>query len=113
MREAEFIAAIQKGDAEVAKTLLAAEPALSGARNANGVSARRLARYSNLKAVSEGIRECRPELDAFEAATCGEVARLRARLDREASLLNARPGDGATALHFSCFLAQPECAREL
>ena len=113
MREAELFAAIQKGDADTAKALLAAEPALAGARNANGVSALILARYSNLKGVTEAIHEARPELDVFEAATFGDVARLQALLDADPASVNARSGDGGTALHFSCFFGQPECAREL
>lgn len=113
MQEAELFSAIQKGDSETAISLLAAEPALCSARNANGVSALMLARYSNLKSVTEAIRAEHRELDVFEAATFGDVVRLRALLDADPALVNARSGDGGSALHFSCFFGQPECAREL
>lgn len=109
----ELLNAIQRREVEVAQRLIAAEPALGSARNAQGVSALMLARYMNLRPVTELILSVRPSLDLFEAAAFGDLAQLRQLLDSGKAQVNARSADGATALHFACFFAQPECAEEL
>lgn len=105
--------AISKRDAERARALLDSYPLLAGARNQSGVSALMLARYMNLRAVTDAILAHNPELDIFEAATFGQVERLRQLLAGDAALAKVRSADGGTALHFACFFAHPECAHEL
>lgn len=48
------------------------------------------------------------ELDVFEAASLGEVARLRELLDADPALAAARSGDDFTALHYAAFFDGPE-----
>ena len=112
-RKAQLLEAIQKRDAESAQRLLASDAGLGCTRNAQGVSALMLARYMNLRPVTEAILATHPGLDLFEAATFGDLARLQILLDNGKVEVNARSGDGGTALHFACFFAQPQCAREL
>jgi uncharacterized protein len=49
-------------------------------------------------------------LDVFEAATVGDVDRLRELLDADPSLAQSRSPDDGTALHFAAFFNQPEAA---
>lgn len=53
------------------------------------------------------------ELDVFEAASLGEVERLRELLDGEATLAAARSDDDFTPLHYAAFFDGPEVARFL
>lgn len=110
---AELFDAIAKRDSERATKLIDSYPLAAGARNQRGVSALMLARYSNLRPVTEALLQKNPDLDVFEAATFGRATRLRELLSGDASLATARSADGGTALHFACFFAQPECAKDL
>ncbi len=111
--DAELIAAVKAGDAARVAELVGAEPALSMARDANGVSALMLARYRSDRAVTDALLLGDPELDVYEAAALGYVDRLRERLDEDPSRATARASDGFTALHFAAFFGKPEAARIL
>src|SRR5215211_2006054 len=96
----EFIDAVKAGDAERVEELLARDAALAAARDENGVSALMLAYYYGARdSVGAIIRDRVPELDAFEAATVGDVERLRELLDADPGLATARSSDNGTALH--------------
>lgn len=104
---------IKAQDAERARTLLRDRPELAEERDENGVSALMLSFYYGL-AIGDELREARTTpLDFFEAATVGDVARLRELLDEDSSVVNARSPDDTTALHFAAFFAQPEAVRLL
>jgi uncharacterized protein len=53
------------------------------------------------------------ELDVFEAASLGDVARLRYLLHGEPAMAQARSDDDFTALHYAAFFDGPEAARLL
>jgi ankyrin len=53
------------------------------------------------------------KLDVFEAASLGEVERLRELLDGEATLAAARSDDDFTPLHYAAFFDGPDVARLL
>ena len=113
MRE-ELIAAVQAGDAERVRELVAGDPALAGTRDGNGVSVLMLSRYHGAPAeVTAALREARDDVDIFEAATLGDAKRVERWLSEDGSLLDARSPDDATALHFAAFFAQPATARLL
>jgi len=110
----DFIDAVKAGDAERVEELLARDAALAAARDENGVSALMLAYYYGARdSVGAIIRDRVPELDAFEAATVGDVERLRELLDADPGLATARSSDNGTALHFASFFGQPAAARLL
>jgi ankyrin repeat protein len=52
-------------------------------------------------------------LDVFEAATVGDLARLRELLEGNPALARARSVDETTALHFAAFFGQPEAVSQL
>ena len=112
MRE-EFLAAVKDGNGARVRELLAADPSLADARDESGVSALMLSRYHGAHDATAAIRAARTQLDAFEAATVGDVETLHDLLHADPALLDARSPDDATALHFAAFFAQPETARLL
>jgi ankyrin repeat protein len=108
---AELIDAIKAGEQDRALELLGQDSAVADERDENGVSALMLSRYHGLDAEVVGaLRRARTDLDVFEAATLGELDRLRELLDADPSLATARSSDDGTALHFAAFFGQPEAA---
>lgn len=109
----ELLAAVRDKDGARVRELLAADPSLADARDESGVSALMLSQYHGAHDATKTIRAARGELDAFEAATLGDVDRLHDLLHDDPAILDARSPDDATALHFAAFFAQPETARLL
>ncbi len=95
--------AIGSGDEDRVRALLADDPTLAAARDADGVSALMRARYRNEPATVDAIRALAHPPDVFEASTFGDEARLRELLDADPALATAYSGDGFTALHFAAF----------
>ena len=100
---ADLFEAIEAGDHQRVDRLLRDDPTLAGARDPSGVSALMRARYRADTRTIGLLRERIDELDVFEGAALGDVDRVRALVDAEASLVAARSGDGFTALHFAAF----------
>ncbi|HKB28614.1 MAG TPA: ankyrin repeat domain-containing protein [Candidatus Limnocylindrales bacterium] len=111
--DVELIAAVKDGLATRVAEMVAAEPALSNARDVDGVSAIMLSRYRSDRPVTDALLQGDPDLDIYEAAALGYVDRLGARLDDDASAVHAKSPDGFTALHFAAFFGKAEVARIL
>ncbi len=109
----EFFAAIHDNDRSRVEQLLASDPTLARTRNQNGASAVMQARYEGRHELVELLRSKAGDLDIFEAAMLGDLARLRSLLAGNAALAKAFSDDGFTALHLATFFAQPEAAEEL
>lgn len=107
------IAAIQAGDAEQLKTLLAGDRSLAGARDASGVSAMMHALYRQRKDMVDALRGAGVEYDIFEAAGQGRSDLVAEMVERDPRLAFARSGDGFTPLHFAAFFGQESVARVL
>ena len=105
--------AIEQGDAERAKELVAADPLQAVARDPSGVSALMLARYRSQSEIVQALLDAAPDLDVFEASALGVVERLEALLAEDPARARARSADDATALHFASFFGQPKAARLL
>ncbi|HEY7667257.1 MAG TPA: ankyrin repeat domain-containing protein [Actinomycetota bacterium] len=95
--------AIDLGDGDRVRFLLAEDPALAGARDPEGVSALMRARYRGEPAIVNAIRGLGVPADGFEAAAFGEVDRLGALLDADPALVTSYSADGFTPLHFAAF----------
>jgi len=104
----EVIAAIQAGDLESLRVLLAETPVRALARDEAGVSAIMHTLYRRRADMVDLLLAAAPELDIFEAASLGRVERAAELLQQDANLANAWSPDGFTALHFACFFAQEE-----
>jgi len=109
----EFFSAIHDNDRARVEQLLAGDPTLAKSHNPNGVSALMQARYEGRHEIVELLRSEAGELDVFEAATLGEVSRLRVLLTGSAYLAKTYSADGFTALHLATFFGQLEAAEEL
>jgi uncharacterized protein len=113
MQANEFIEAVQSGSIEAVRGALSADRSLAATRDQHGVSAIMHGLYRGQKEAVQAIRGVHPELDGFEAASLGDVERLRELLHSDPGLVNARSADGFTALHFACFFGQEEAVRVL
>ncbi len=109
----EMVAAVKEGDLAKVQALLAADPALAAARDAQGVSALLHAQYRGRAEVVAALRAAAPALDVFEASALGDIERLRALLDADPALANAWAGDGFFPLGLAAFFGQPEAVRLL
>jgi uncharacterized protein len=109
----EIFQAIHESDNEKVAQFIAADPAIAHARNDAGVSALMQARYEGRHEIVDALRNSAGALDVFEAATLGDITRLRALLASDPALAKGFSGDGFTALHLAAFFSQPEAAEEL
>ena len=108
----QLIEAVEEGDAERVRGLLAENPGLADTRR-NGESLLLLARYQNDRAMTDALRSTGRPLDVFEAATFGDTDRLRELLATDPDLATAWSPDGFTALHLSAFFGGVDGARLL
>jgi uncharacterized protein len=109
----DLIAAIDAGDAERVRALLADDPALAEARGEDGVSALLHARYRFDRAMTDALLAVDPDMDVFDAAALGHIDRLRHRLEEDPARATAFASDGFTALHLAAFFGKAEATRIL
>lgn len=105
--------AIERGDKETVASLLAAQPALVSARNADGVSATLYSLYYREPEIAESLASSGAEMTVFEASALGHAETLRELLDSDSAQANAVSPDGFTPLGLAAFFGQPETARML
>lgn len=108
-----LFAAIESGAADEVRSMIAADPGLASARDGHGVSAVMRARYRFDEALQDAVMSGGPTMDAFEAASLGDLEHLRALLDEDPSSVTAFSADGFTPLHFAAFFGGVECASAL
>ena len=109
----DLFAAIDAGDVDRVRATLDADPSLAMARDQEGVSALLRARYRRDRALVEAVKARVASLDAFEAATFGDLDRLAVLLADDPDLTGRRSGDGFTALHLAAFFGQDDAVRLL
>jgi ankyrin repeat protein len=108
-----LFAAIEAGDADLVRSMVGADPSLASARDQQGVSALMRARYRSDQGLVDALMDAGPTIDVFEAASLGDVERLRELLDGDPSLATEFSGDGFTALHFPAFFGGVDVAELL
>ena len=104
--EAEFLDAAKQGDAARVRQMLAANPALAGARAESGESAVLLAVYYGKEEVLAILLERGAPLDVFEAAAAGVRERVAALVKENGERLRAFSHDGFTPLHLAAFFGR-------
>jgi ankyrin repeat protein len=107
----ELTDAIQAGDAAKVQALVDANPALVRAAEDN-VTPILLALYHGKSEIAQ-LLAARGELSFHEAAAIGDLEGVRALLDGDRSLLDARSADGYPPLGLAIFFRQPHVARFL
>lgn len=109
----ELFAAIAQRDQATVERILAADPAAASTVDANGVSPLLAAVYRGNTAAADAIRATGVELNVFEAAAVGDLARVRALVDGDPALANAFAADGFHALGLAAFFGHPDVLRFL
>ena|ERR1041385_5343114 len=109
----DVLAAIESGDLELLRQLIARDPAAAQVRDTKGVSCLMNALYRGRHDMVEVLLASAPPLDIFEAASLGNGGRLGELLSADATLANSVSADGFTPLHFACFFRQEGSARQL
>jgi len=109
----EILVAIQDGNAERLRDLLAEDPSLAAVRDANGISALMFAIYQHRKDLVDLLRVRLHGFDIFEAASLGRSDLVEELVQQRPALANAWSGDGFTPLHFAAFFGQDSVARVL
>jgi ankyrin repeat protein len=94
------------------KSLVDADPDLVHSRNADGVSAIVWARYVGQPAIAQELLSRAGDLDLSEAASAGDVDRVRQLLDAGAKADDLSP-DGFSPLHYAAFFGHDALAKEL
>ncbi len=111
---ADLFEAIRTGDLGAVDQLLATRPYLAGSSNSAGLTAVTAAAYAQQPAIVERILAAKPELDRFEAAIVGDLARLSELLDEaDSGPIDQRSADGFSALHLAAFFGRLRAAQEL
>jgi len=108
-----LFAAVDAGQLETVRSMLAAEPSLAAARDADGVSAVMHALYRGHRPAADVIAEHLPSLDILEAAGLGRVDAVETLIRDDSTLASAWSTDGFTALHFAAFFGGGAAARAL
>lgn len=110
---AEIFEAIEAGDEDGVRKLLAREPAAAHARDGQGISAVMQARYHGKSEIVDRLMAEEPELNVFEASAIGRLERAAMLVDQDPDLVREWSPDGFTALHFACYFGHSDIARLL
>lgn len=102
----ELIAAIRANDVAAVGVAVASDPSLAWSRDAGGVSVVCLAIYLGHDEIARLLASHRDDLDVFEAATIGDVVRVRALLASQPELIAAYSPDGFHLLGYASFFGR-------
>jgi ankyrin repeat protein len=105
--------AIEAGNAEKVRSILAEDPSRAGPRSQTGVSALLWARYRNQPEMVDALLAAGPALDVFDAAALGRLDRLAELVGHDPEQANACSADGFTPLGLAAFFGQPAAVRFL
>ena len=109
----EFMDAVRHGDRATVERMLARDPALADARDADGTPALLVAQYRDHTDVADLIARHRHSFTIFEVAALGDLARVQALVEGDASLANATAPDGFSPLGLASFFHHADVARFL
>lgn len=109
----ELIDAVRAGDVRTVQTILGTRPSQASARDADGVSAVRLAYTGGHRRVLDALLAAGPDLDVFDAAALGHVNQLEILLGLDPSLSTMSGPGGITPLHLAARYGHAAAARRL
>jgi ankyrin repeat protein len=109
----DVLAAIEAGDADALRELIASDPSLAEGVDGAGVSVLLQAKYRGENDLVAILRAAKPALDLFEAAALGEDTRVAELLDAEPYRVSGLSPDGFSPLHLAVFFAHPSTAQLL
>jgi len=109
----ELFTAIRGGDATTVERLLERDRGLVDARDENGLSPILAALYHGHNDIAKAILGRRPDLNVFEAAAAGDVARVRELVGGDPARANGVAPDGYSALGLAAFFKRRDVVRYL
>lgn len=109
----EFIEAAKQASVEQLRAMLAENPSLADAEDAQGISAVLWAAYFGRSEVAEAIAGAGAKLNLFEAAALGRTELVQAALSSDRGAVKSCSADGFTALGLAAFFGNTEVARML
>src|SRR3989442_6133116 len=109
----ELFTAIRGGDATAVERLLELDRGLVDAHDENGLSPILAALYHGHNDIAKAILGRRPNLNVFEAAAAGDVARVRELVGGDPSRGNGTSPDGYSALGLAAFFKRRDVVRYL
>ena len=95
--------AIQAGDFDHVRRLVADDASLASATNGDGLSAVRAAAYRHRRDIVDALLAAGADLDQFDAAATGETGILGQVLDADPDLIGARAADGFFPLTLAAY----------
>jgi ankyrin repeat protein len=105
--------AIEAGNTDEVRSILADDPSVAGSRSQTGVSALLWARYRNQHETVDALLAAGPVLDVFDAAALGVLDRLAELVDDDPAQANGWSPDGFTPVGLAAFFGQPAAVRFL
>ena len=108
-----FLEAIKKGDLAGVREMLARDPTLKDVRTSEGIHAAVFALYYGQEDVAKEILAQAPTLDLHSAAAVGDLARVRALVDRDPALVGSYSPDGFPPLGLAAYLGHRGVVRYL
>ncbi len=108
-----FLTAIESGDAEVARVMLAYAPKLMDTPTAIGVSVILLSAYYGYPELASDLARQKSNLDVFEAAATNQQKSLEGILTNAPELLHAYASDGFTPLGLATFFGHASMVKYL
>ncbi len=97
------VEAIKNNDVGAAERVLALHPEAAAATDDVGVSALLLATYYGRPGIAAALKKNLPEIDLFEAAAYGDLARIRELVAANPASVNSDARDGFTALQLAAY----------
>jgi ankyrin repeat protein len=113
MSAEELFSAVGRGDARAVAGIVAAQPELARALNAERLPVLVFARFIGRNDIYEALLRGGPPLDIFEAAMVDAADRVDELLHSDASLTGAYDDAGFTALHYAAYYGAPAAVRVL
>jgi ankyrin repeat protein len=106
-------AAVRAGDLDELREIVAADPAVTSARDRDGLSLVLQAAYRDRTDMVELLVQEGASLDVFEASALGRIERVTALAGTDPERVNAWSVDGFTPLHLASFFGHAGVARLL
>ena len=113
MEKTTFLEAVQQGEMDRVRQMLAQEPELAQARTENDQSALLLAAYNGHPQIAGLLASRRSNLTLFEACVVGSLERARSLLAANPGQVNAFSPDGFQPLGLAAFFKQAQMVQLL
>ena len=108
-----IFSAVSENKLERFRALIASDPALAQARNEQQLSLVMWLLYHQKRDWLSEIKSLLGELDLFEVAAIGDVARIKSLVGDRPELINTVASDGFQALGLASFFGQPDVVTAL